>query len=335
MAVAVLGRSAGRAEEIAYIASTRAHLSGSHVSFTAHALDAWQDSAAAGAMARLRPRVAVNCASLQSPWEGSAEPSAWTRLLADGGFGLGLPLHAALATRLAAAIASSGVPALFVNASYPDAVNPLLRALGLPVFCGIGNVATLAAGLHAALGVPDGALQVLAHHVHLHPPAEPQDELRAWHENRPMSGIGDLLARQRAASRQALNAVTGHAAAILLARVVAGEELRANLPGPLGLPGGYPVVISRSRIALDLPADINAADAVAWQMRMAEREGVTVDEKGTVTFGVRARAALTRYLPGLPEQFAARDLAGLAGQMLRLREKLRGVPAPETASDGT
>jgi hypothetical protein len=323
----ILGRSAPLAAEIAYLANARACVSGNHASFTSQIINLEQIDTAVKVIERLRPQVLVNCASLQSPWEGFSAPSAWTQLLSDGGFGVGLPLHFAIARCLAEAIRSGAAATLFINASYPDAVNPLLHALGLPVFCGIGNVATLSASLHAALKLPYGTLKVLGHHAHLRAPLRHEDEAKAWHADEPLSGVGSLLAKQRSASPQALNAVTAHAAATLLAKVLAREEVHTNLPGPLGLPGGYPVRIWESSIALDLPSAVTMRDAVAWQSQMAERDGLTINDKGVIGFGFKAREALSRYLPELPQCVEAKLLPQLTDHFLQLREELRAVPA--------
>lgn len=326
--VTVLARSARTADEIACIAGARAATSASPTRFTAEALDALDRNAMARALLRIRPRVVINCASAQSPWESTRAPSAWTELLGAGGFGIGLPLHALLAREVARAIHDSGISALFVNACYPDAVNSLLRAEGLSVFCGVGNSATLSASLHAVVRPQAGErLRALAHHAHLHAPAHPSDEARVWLDDRPVEGVGELLAAHRACSREELNAVTGHTAAMLTARLAAGAEVHANLPGPLGLPGGYPVRIQDARIALDLPDGLTTEDAVAWQMRMAEHDGVVVTPSGDVRFGERAHRALSAQLTDIPQRYEARNMELLARQLLSLREKLRAEPA--------
>ncbi|MFC9236395.1 hypothetical protein ACFTZK_08070 [Streptomyces decoyicus] len=327
-AVTVLARSDQNAAEIACIANARAVTSASPSRFTSGALDASDHEAVADELARLRPGVVINCASLQSPWESTRAPTAWTELLAAGGFGIGLPLHAVLAREVARGIRDSGIPALFVNACYPDAVNPLLHAEGLPVFCGVGNSATLSASLHAAVRPRAGErLRVLAHHAHLHAPAHPSDEARIWLGDRPVAGVGELLAGHRACSREELNAVTGHTAAVLAARLAAGAEVHASLPGPLGLPGGYPVRIHDGRITLDLPDGLTTEDAVAWQMRMAEHDGVVVTPTGDVHFGEQAGRLLSARLADTPQIYGAQDMEPLAQQLLCLRDKLRAEPA--------
>lgn len=323
--VTVLARAGRAAREIACVANARAAASGSPTRFASAAVDAADESALTGILLRVRPRVVVNCASVQSPWEADRTPSAWTGLLSAGGFGIGLPLHAVLARSVAGAVRRSGVPALVVNACYPDAVNPLLAAEGLPVFCGVGNVATLAASLRAALRPgPGERLRVLAHHSHLHAPADPGDEVRVWLDERPVPRAGELLAAHRACSREELNAVTGHTAALFVASLAAGREVHADVPGPLGLPGGYPVRVGDGRIALDLPPGLSRAEAVAWQSGMAEHDGVTVLPSGEVCFGERAHRALTAHLPDVTRTQPASSIPALTDRLLRLREDLRG-----------
>ncbi|OXY87754.1 saccharopine dehydrogenase NADP-binding domain-containing protein [Streptomyces diastatochromogenes] len=332
--VTVLARSARAAHEIAAVAGARAAVSGSPTRFTPEPVDAADQEALTAVLARTRPRVVLNCASVQSPWEATRAPSAWTDLLSAGGFGIALPLHAVLARNVAQAIRSSRVPTLFVNACYPDAVNPLLHAEGLPVFCGVGNSATLAASLRAVLRPQAGErLRVLAHHAHLHAPADPADEARVWLDDRPVPHVGELLTAHRACSREELNAVTGHTAAVLAARLAAEQEVHADLPGPLGLPGGYPVRITGGRIGLDLPPGLTQDEAVAWQTRMAAHDGVTVRPSGEVRFGPRAHQALAARLPDLAEARHTRDIAPLTHRLLSLRDTLRTQrPAARTDS---
>ncbi|MFI8993057.1 hypothetical protein [Streptomyces sp. NPDC053542] len=326
--VTVAARSAQAAREIAAIANARAAVSSCPTRFTADVLDAAQPTAVARFLEHVRPGIVVNCASLQSPWESAQAASAWTRLLAEGGFGIGLPLHAVLARELASAIRRSGLPTAFVNACYPDAVNPLLAAEGLPVLCGVGNVATLAATLRAALRTRDGEqLRVMAHHLHLHRPADPADEVRAWLGKDPVPDVGELLAVHRSCSRAELNEVTGHAAAQFLARLSAGQDIRTDLPGPLGLPGGYPVRAQGRQITLDLPDGVTRSEAVSWQQRMAEQDGVVVSPAGEIRLGPQAASAVATHLPGLPEHYDIRTFRKLTRELLLLREKLRTTPA--------
>src|SRR5262245_53846355 len=165
----VLARNLAETQRLVTDCQVRASVANAAVTFAAGALD---DEVAA--LARRQPDVVVCCASAQSPYEAMTAPSAWTRLVKEAGFGVTLPLQATVTLRLANAIAQASPHTLLVNGCFPDAVNPLLAALDRPVHCGIGNVATIAACLQAAMGLPDQSrLSVLAHHVHLAAPGEP------------------------------------------------------------------------------------------------------------------------------------------------------------------
>lgn len=315
--VTVLARDLGAAEGIARDSRVRAAVGGTAISFTARRLD---DERAA--LAALQPALLVCCASAQSPYEKVHAPSPWTRLVEQAGFGVTLPLQATLAVRLARAIAAVSPHTLLVNGCFPDAVNPLLASLGLPVLCGIGNVATIAACLQAALGLADQrGLAVLGHHVHLAAPADPADEALVWRDGVPVPGVSALLAPDRAQPRTDLNAIAGHAAARLLVDLLAGREIHTSLPGPLGLPGGYPVRLAAGALTLNLPG-LGQAEAVAWNLRVGRRDGIELRD-GHVHHLPEAAHALRPHLPGLAQGWAATAYDEARDQFIALRRRLR------------
>jgi hypothetical protein len=314
--VSVLARNGAAVEEI--VRGCRAVAGGAGVTFTGEVLED-----ADAALDRLRPDVLVCAASTQSPYEKLGAPSPWTRLVERAGFGLTLPFQAAIVVRLARAIAAVSPETLLVNGCFPDAVNPLLDMLGLPVHCGIGNVATLAACLRTSLELPDQAeLAVLGHHAHLSAPEPGVDDVLAWSSGRPVADVGELLATARALPRKELNAISGHAAAQLLIELLAGKEIRTNLPGPLGLPGGYPVRLAGSSIALNLPSGVDRTEAIAWNTRAGLRDGVEV-VGGRVRHAPRVAAELKRYLPDRADGWAVTALDEICSELGELRQRLR------------
>lgn len=270
--VTVLARDGAAAEELAYLGNVRAGLAQRPVRLTGQAASLTDRHALEHAVGRAA--IAVQCASWYSPWSA---PPALKALVAQAGFGATLPLQARLAIETAQAIQRTQSGTLFVNACYPDAVNPQLARLGLPILCGIGNVATLAAGLSFQLGAA-GRLKMLAHHEHLHAPAHPEDEALAWVDDVAVAEVGKLLAAQRRADRRRLNHITGLAGAQLVAALVTGEQMATHVPGPHGRPGGYPVRVHAGTISLDLPSGLDEAAATAWNERAGAREGVHLDD---------------------------------------------------------
>lgn len=304
-AVAVIARDGAAAAEVAYLGAVRASQAGRPVRFTGRGGDLSDEHQLAEAVAGAR--VVVQCASLHSPWNAAPAVKA---LVAAAGFGVALPLQARLAIVTAKAIQHSGAAALMVNACYPDAVNPLLLRLGLPVLCGIGNVATLAAGLRTQVGA--GHLAMLAHHDHLHRPERPEDEALAWLDGVEVAEVGKALAQQRRTDRRRLNQVTGYAAAQLLTAILDGREINANVPGPHGLPGGYPVRVAGAAIALDLPPGIDEPTAIAWNERAAAREGIAIGAD-RVRFTGAAAQAMAAY--GLGGGYAVEDVIAVAQRL--------------------
>ncbi|MEV0136693.1 potassium transporter TrkA [Dactylosporangium sp. NPDC050688] len=286
-----------------------------------------------GLLARLRPGVVVLCASLQSPAEFRGDGSRWAQLVRTAGFAVTLPLQAALAAPVAAACADVGGdrPVTFVNACFPDAVNPTLHARGLPVLCGLGNVASLAAAAGAALDLTDPArLKILAHHAHLHRPPHERLEARWWVDDVPHADVGTLLEAARG-SRGRLNNLGATVAAGMVRALAVGGEWTGHAPGPLGLPGGFPVEIRDGTLTLRLPPGVPLTAALAWTAEVSALDGATVAPDGVVRLTDQARGALAAHLPGLPATFAPQALPGLCTTLLELRERLRGQEPEESA----
>ena len=319
--VVVIGRSLEKATGLCFVANARAACGGRTLTFEPIAGDpevVLSERAVDGVLV---------VASSQSPWEGLSRPSAWTDLIRRAGYGLTLPFQAELAARVGRVVAGR---AWMVNACYPDAVNPLLAALGVPVLCGVGNVALLAASAQAALGLPDQRrLRLIAHHVHLHTPAAGEPEALAWLDDRPIDAAR-LLAEQRAADRIELNHITGHAAALLMADLLGDAEVATHLPGPLGLPGGYPVTARGTELVLRLPSGMSRDRAVEFNQRAALADGAVVDGD-RVRFGPAATAELERFAPAVAAGFPVAELSSATAELGAVRAERRRKAAEQEA----
>ncbi|MFF3458210.1 hypothetical protein ACFYXH_28595 [Streptomyces sp. NPDC002730] len=329
--VHVLGRDSRRASSVCCLARAEAALCRVPRRFVPGELDS-DDAVLRERLAAVGPGTVLVCASWHSPWERDRTPSAWTRVLDRCGFAATLPLQAAVALRVGRALQQVDSQAQLVNACYPDAVNPLLYRLGLPVVCGVGNGTLITTSVQTALGpAARRGLRVLAHHRHLHRPDHPDDEARVWLGNHELGGVGHLLAQQRGVPRQALNPVTAHTVARLLTALHGGPELRTAVPGPQGLPGGYPARVSRRRVELDLPAGLTLSEAVAYNERLSFAEGVRIAPDGDVQFAPSVQDALRPHLPQLCEGFRAKDTARAAAQMWQAAQMLRRREDPADA----
>jgi hypothetical protein len=328
LALHVLSSDARRAEDLAELARDHAALSGAPTTCEAHHADPRQADGLERLLHRVRPTALVVCTSEHSPAERVTAPSAWTTLLADVGFGLTLPLQATHAVRYARARERAAPDTVLVNACFPDAVNPVLAALGAAAECGLGNVGTLAAALATRLDVGDPRrLHLLAHHAHLHAPSSAAQEARGWLDDEATDVAAQLEAVRRR-SRSQLNEVGAVAAAAPLATLVgAGPECHGHLPGPAGLPGGYPVTVGYRRVELRLPPGLSRREAIEWNTDRGRLDGTAVDSGGTVRFEEPALAALRRHWSDAPAVWTPTDLTPMHEAVQRLRTRLRSQPA--------
>ncbi|PCE33718.1 hypothetical protein [Burkholderia ubonensis] len=321
MDIVIAGRNAARLAWLTQAANARAFALGTHHRFACQAIE-WD---AADDLARLladtQPRVVLHAASLQSMWEIAAARDAWAAEIRTSGYGATLPLQLALALRVARAIGAHSPASRLVNACYPDASNEILARLGHDVVCGIGNVATLAAVYGSTLRIDATArLRMLAHHRQVsaaimgesrrHPP-------RVWIDATPALGP-HALPDVRLPAGAELNQVTGATGAQLLAALLGRIERHVgHAPGPNGLPGGYPVVITGGRIALDLPAGVTADDAVALNREWGADEGVSLDAQGVVRIGAGASGSR------LPHTYRIDEIEEVAHGMMRTKADLQ------------
>lgn len=321
--VFIVSRTEGSAQELCYVANARAALNRSQIRFESRKIEAYSREQISPLLTESEVEVVLSCASLQSPWEKSTTPSAWTDLLALAGFGITMPLQAAVPLEVSRAVADQKNPPLFLNASFPDVVNPVLKALDLPIFCGTGNVALLAASLNHALRNSGRILQVLGHHWHLYPPQADVPEALAWLDGTPVKGITELLSQQRATARFELNHVNGLATAHLLDAIVAKRELRTSLPGPFGLPGGYPVRVVGRSIELDLPPGLLHSRAMELNNQWAKADGVQFTDSGDIMFSEQTCAAMRTEMPDFNSTLNVKEIDHLGTLLIKLRERLR------------
>jgi hypothetical protein len=113
----------------------------------------------------------------------------------------------------------------------------------------------------------------------------------------------------------------------LMLALAAGHDWRGHVPGPAGLPGGYPVALRQGRLALDLPAGLSREDAVAWNARYEAENGLSVAADGRVHYAGRLRDRLGAESPALAAGFHVDDLEEVYGEFSHLRDRLLARPA--------
>jgi hypothetical protein len=326
--IMVGGRNRERMKWLVEACRARATIYGSPVTFGSIELDSTSTDALLKPLDTLRPRVVVQSASAQSPWKVDNDESDWARLVAQAGFGITIAFHSLLSWRTASAVKKLGLDAHFVNTCYPDGVNQVLAAGGVPITTGVGNIGIFAAVIGGRL-TPDQRphLRVLGHHHHIVQWRKPGTErsgspVRAWIGDDEIADV-DGMTRDVQLPYRDLNLISGASAVPVLLALTGEGRRRAHVPGPGGLGGGYPVTVDEKGVTLDLPSGMSREEAIAWNRQFEAKDGVSV-QGGRVVYADHARELLRKYNPAIAEGFAAADVEAAAAELTALRQSLGG-----------
>lgn len=329
--IAIAGRNVQRLDWLRTATNARAAMFDRPARFIAHQVDLSVASAAAEAIAATEPNVIVQAASFQTGNVISHQGNAWTRLVAEGGLSATAVLQAPLSIEVARAVKALRPQAHFINCCFADVVNPLIAALDLPISCGVGNVAILANAFSGALGLGPGRLKVLAHYQNLAPwrqPAEARTEpsARVWIDDEEVADVYGRFAGVQLTREPAIE-ISGASGVPLMRAMARGGDWVGHVPGPHGLPGGYPVRLRDGVLDLDLPSALTRAEAMAWNLRYEEARGLVVSSDGRATYTGVLRERLAAHSPALAGGFHVHDIAAVYRDMHDLRSRLERSPA--------
>lgn len=326
--VVVGGRNPVRLKWLVDACRARAAIYGTKVTFDSVELDSTSVQTLKESLGALRPKVVVQSASMQSPWKVDNGASKWSDLVASTGFGVTISFHALLAFRTATAIKQLGLDCHFVNTCYPDGVNQLLRAAGVPLTTGVGNIGIFSAVIASRIPFEQrGDLRVLGHHRHIVEWRKPVgtragSPVRAWIGDAELPNAEDL-SRDIQLPHRDLNLISAASAVPVLLALSGEGKRRCHVPGPGGLPGGYPVQVDASGVTLDLPKGVSENDAIAWNKQFEDADGVSVVD-GRIVYSQRARDLLKPFGSEIADGFVAADVEAAAARLGALRNSLGG-----------
>ncbi|MEM6848264.1 MAG: hypothetical protein AAF580_09340 [Pseudomonadota bacterium] len=306
--IVIAGRDGRLAQERANGAMVGAGLEGAYPDIKAAELDVGAPSFV-NDIRRLSPDFVLTTASLM-PWWKVGESRA--PKLPFGGY---VSLHLSLARLFRDRLADADLGAKWINASYPDVVNPILGKTGCGPLCGIGNVQEplpkIIHGLCSELNVPpsDVRVRLVAQHAFEYYVFSedtggnpPPHLLYAEVNGEDKTALAEEILFRPFAFRYDLffNRVTASAAVEALAALTSDKPSFVHMPGVLGLVGGYPVTVDGGAVRLDLHDDWTEADAHDVNRRSLRWEGIeTIENDGTILFTEEAQIAF-RALVGRP-----------------------------------
>jgi len=294
--------------------------------------DCTDQSAVEALLADGDPDVVVQCASLMSPWALVGRTDDVARAIASAGLAVMLPMQLPVVRAVMSAGRATGFAGPVANLSYPDVTNAILDRLGLAPTIGLGNVTMqllrVRGALRAELG-PDAELplvRVIGHHNQVYPvmraepPADPNDRVRVFLGEQGERADHLAYVGRPYAAGVVYNQVTAAACIRVVEALLPGATpTRISAPAPLGLPGGYPVVIEDGAIRLDLPQGQELDEVSAWQSSIARNDGVdSIAADGTVTFTEHARRVVAKVAPWLTEPLHPDEALERAGRVRAL-----------------
>lgn len=325
--VIIAGRNLARLSWLRTAANARAALFGAKARFTTHAIDLLAPDASDALLAATSPRIVVQAASTQTSQVIAQSGNAWTRLVAEGGLSATAVFQALISSRVAAAITRAGKPVTLVNCSFPDVVNGMIRAMGHDVACGMGNVAILSNVFAGSAATPDGAeVKVLAHYQslaawRLRPEERGGRAPRVWLDGGEVADVYARFADIQLTPEPVIE-ISGASGVPMLLAMAAGKPWQGHVPGPDGLPGGYPVRLAEGRLELDLPPGLVREEAIAWNASFEAANGLVVSPEGKASFTGTLGGRIAGHIPELRDGFEIGELEAVYGTLLGLREML-------------
>ncbi len=262
------------------------------------------------------PDILVNCASLQSWRVITGLPKLTFEQLDQAQFGPWLPMHLTLMHYLMQAVKASGISAKTVNAAFPDAVNPILSRIGLAPDIGVGNVANLIPAVRFSIArllecePADVQVRLYAQHYFSHYVPRgglpPRASYRLLYEVRDRPEVTRLPAESVFSTVKAefrrLGGVDGQfltacSAVTVIEGLFSPTPVLVHAPGPLGLPGGYPVWLHDGQIDVQFSDACPQDEAVRINAICQSQDGIDeIHCDGSVSFNPQCMAIMQTLL---------------------------------------
>jgi hypothetical protein len=296
-------------------------------------LDLEHSEATSRLIQKRNPRIILCTASMMTWWLPVLFPDDQQELLKRAGFGAWLPIHLTLPMKLMVALDRIDYQGFTLIAPFPDVVNPILNAIGMPPAAGIGNLDEIVPKIRylgaQKMEVDPDTLRItlVAHHAlegWVFGKAEgdpPPYYLRVEHQGvdvtEAIEGEDLLFAIYPITGGPAWNYLSGGSVVRLIKALLSGQESRLHVPGPDGLPGGYPVQVSGAGIRLDLPADLSLDNAIAINERSHPYDGIeAIEADGTVVFSETTTSILSKLIGFSVDRMKPAESEAYANELL-------------------
>jgi hypothetical protein len=250
---------------------------------------------------QISPEIILNTASMMTWWYPNLFPVGQRHKLLQAGFGVWLPVHLHLAMKLMQTLKLLNYKGYVLNASFPDVVNPILKARGLTPTTGIGNLDEIVPkvkllGSDRLKVRPDELKVTMVGHHALggwvfggREGKPPPYYMRVEHKNRDVTeeiNASELLLSSFPLPHGPVwDQMSASSAVRMVSALISETKIHLHAPGLRGLPGGYPVTASRDGIELALPEELPLEAAIDINQASHPFDGVQqIEPDGSVIF---------------------------------------------------
>lgn len=337
--VAILSRNRKQTEAVVSLYNAIAIAQESSVSFVGSDFSWDNEGELKKKIIDYNPKLVFQCASLQSPWEflDAKSDTKWKSFIEGAGNGFLVPLLTTLVKKTATIIKENLSDTILVNACFPDNVNPILKHLDLPITCGIGNVAMYTSILRSMVS-SDSSIKVLGHLYHYFKILGKQhtsiEGPRVWINEKEIYNVEENLKNSFYHLRNInsfgifINQLVGSTSVDTILALLDNDITYTHVPGPNGLPGGYPVKIKDRQVTIDLPNGCSEMDAYTLNSQGAYDMGCAIiNKEGFIAFSDSSIQFVKQHAHDFlyTEGFHIDELAKACNAMLILKETINSV----------
>jgi hypothetical protein len=302
-------------------------------------LDLNNIDATAELLKRIDPDIIISSAALKTWWVAQAAlPKDTFVKLDEAGYGPWLPFHLTLIHKLMMAVKKSGMKRPVVNCSYPDAVNAILGKLDMAPTVGLGNCDLFLPRLRKIvadrLNVPlnEVTIYFVGHHFLCHVLAAYRSTcncpyyLKLVVDNKDVTKQFDtdrLLIESNENMPKGMNDhfIVAASAVKNTLGILQDTKILTYVPGPEGLPGGYPTRLSKEGARVELPSEITRREAVRINEESQKLDGIErIEDDGRVVFTSKAHAIMNELLGYDCRSLRPDESEGKARELLRAFE---------------
>jgi len=279
-------------------------------------LDLFNVDKTAKLLEEIKPTVIYNSVTLQSWWVITQLPQHAYKAIDEARFAPWYPMHFFPAHKLMQAVKKSGIKTHVVNAAFPDLVNPALHKIGLGPTVGIGNIDNVVACLRLVasrmFGVPLRGVtlyMVCPHYFSYYASRYGNDGgsryyLKILIDDKDMTPkidrkafLSNLTTLGTRPPGPGAHPVVASSACKIIRGILFDTKELGHAPGPIGLPGGYPVRLSATGVEVFLPEGLSLEEAIKINNEGQVLEGVeSIKDDGTILLTDEAAGIFKKLL---------------------------------------